>query len=879
MNDRMNKKIRTEKVNHQTADPKANASVFLFFPTAHFFKTILASSTNGTFAKPHKPTHSPSFAKEPFFAKPKRRIINYSNIVMSKTFKQIKTIPLLTFVVLFFNFFTTNAQTTTFYGTSKVQSDGYTGALYEVKIDRSKGFTYVKIQQVPTRNLKRMNSVTPSFNAKIKSGSYEAEYLGVLQNDGTIRRSSCSDNWGWDNVKTGESSYFTTYVFRGAIPPGLTNFSLEDAGSYSGCSGYKFSNYTLNNPDNHPKTGLSEYTLKQKVDEQNDGIVGIYEPFDKSGYKLGCIKDGGTYKLVYLSYGGTYMSWWKVGDVKATLRPSATTGVFKGDWYMSDKSINSDAYILFDGNTLKTVVAGEESGYLKMYPTGSGSISSGSQKSSGTGFAISSNGYIVTNYHVIENAKSIEVKGINGNFTRKLSAKIVVSDEKNDLAIIKIDDSRFTSLGTIPYIFRNGIADVGESIFVLGYPLTTTMGEEVKLTNGIISSRTGFKGDISLYQISAPVQPGNSGGPLFDKNGNLLGVINAKHSYAENAGYAIKVSYLISLMDLLPVTINQPPINSLNGKSLTEQVKVASNFTYLIIINDKDNQTSSSSSSSSSSNSSSPSISSSSSTQNSTSNSDQQAATYYKKAVELWEKQDFKGALEQITLSIEASPNYAGSYYFRAFVYLYGIRNFENAISDFTKSIRMEPDFEGAYFYRGMAYQNLEKNIEAIKDFSKVISLNKENTDAYFMRALVKSNLNDRQGAITDYDEIIKREKTAKPSIYKISTVYNNKAYCLVELGKPSDALPFVTRALELDKSEAYIWDTRGEAYFKLGEYEKCIKDMDKAISIEESDNSYYIRGLAKIKIGKTIDGCKDLSKAGELGKLEAYNEMQKYCK
>jgi S1-C subfamily serine protease len=506
---------------------------------------------------------------------------------MSKAFKQIKTIPLLTFVVLFFNFLTTNAQTTTFYGTSKVQSDGYTGALYEVKIDRSKGFTYVRIQQVPTRNMKRMNSVTPSFNTKIKSGSYEAEYLGVLQNDGTIRRSSCSDNWGWSNVKTGESSYIITYVFNGAIPPGLTNFSLIDAGSYSGCRGYGFSNYTLNNPDNHPKTGLSEYTLKQKVDEQNDGIVGIYEPFDKSDYKLGCIKDGETYKLVYLSYGGTYMSWWKVGDVKAVLRPSATTGVFKGDWYMANKSINSDAYIFFDGNTLKTIVAGEERGYLKMYPTGSGSISSGSPKSSGTGFAISSNGYIVTNYHVIENAKSIEVKGINGNFTGKLSAKVVVSDEKNDLAIIKIEDSRFTTLGTIPYNFRKGVADVGENIFVLGYPLTTTMGEEVKLTNGIVSSRTGFKGDISLYQISAPVQPGNSGGPLFDKNGNLLGVINAKHSYAENAGYAIKVSYLISLMDLLPVTINQPPVNSLNSKILTEQVKIASNFTYIIVVNDK----------------------------------------------------------------------------------------------------------------------------------------------------------------------------------------------------------------------------------------------------------------------------------------------------
>jgi len=113
------------------------------------------------------------------------------------------------------------------------------------------------------------------------------------------------------------------------------------------------------------------------------------------------------------------------------------------------------------------------------------------------------------------------------------------------------------------------------------------MGEEVKLTNGIVSSKTGYKGDISLYQISAPVQPGNSGGPLFDKNGNLLGVINAKHSYAENAGYAIKVNYLVSLMDLLPITINQPTSNTLNGKSLTEQVKIASNYTYIIVVNDK----------------------------------------------------------------------------------------------------------------------------------------------------------------------------------------------------------------------------------------------------------------------------------------------------
>jgi tetratricopeptide (TPR) repeat protein len=477
---------------------------------------------------------------------------------------------------------------------------------------------------------------------------------------------------------------------------------------------------------------------------------------------------------------------------------------------------------------------------------------------------ISSNGYIVTNHHVIDKAKSIEVKGVNGNFSRKLNAELVVSDEKNDLAIIKINDPLFTSLGSIPYTVRQGVADVGENVFVLGYPLTSSMGEEVKLTNGIVSSKTGFQGDISTYQISAPVQPGNSGGPLFDKNGNLIGVVNAKHTMAENAGYAIKFNYVKNLIELLPQTISFPQVNLLNGKALTDQVKIASNYTYLIVVNDNG-------ASFSSSNSNSP--------QKKSVTSDQNAAVYYKKAEELWKNEDPKGALEQMNLSIDASPNYSGSYHFRGFIYLYGIRNYEKAVEDFTKAIQMQPDFIGSYFYRGMSYHDLEKNIEAIKDFSKVISMDKENTDAYFMRALIKSSMNDRQGAISDYDEIIKREKSAKPTVYNMATVYNNKAYCLVELEKANEALPFVSKALELEKSLWYIWDTRGEIYFKLGQYNEAIKDMNKAIEIEEHDNSFYIRGLARLKLGQNEIGCKDLSKAGELGEAKAYEAMKQYCK
>jgi S1-C subfamily serine protease len=69
---------------------------------------------------------------------------------------------------------------------------------------------------------------------------------------------------------------------------------------------------------------------------------------------------------------------------------------------------------------------------------------------------------------------------------------------------------------------------VGSNVFALGYPMALSlMGEEVKFTDGKISSKTGFQGDITTYQISVPIQPGNSGGPLFDYDGNIVGITNA----------------------------------------------------------------------------------------------------------------------------------------------------------------------------------------------------------------------------------------------------------------------------------------------------------------------------------------------------------------
>lgn len=205
---------------------------------------------------------------------------------------------------------------------------------------------------------------------------------------------------------------------------------------------------------------------------------------------------------------------------------------------------------------------------------------------SGSGFALNQ-GHIVTNYHVVEEAKTILIKGIKGDFQTELRAKVVATDKVNDIAILKIDDERFKGFGTIPYKVKREMSDVGESVWALGYPMTDVMGEEVKFTDGKISSRTGIQGDMSVYQISVPIQPGNSGGALFDNNGNIVGItssgLNRETFNSENVNYAIKTSYLYNLIESTLTTSVLPQGTAMQGQPLTQKIKLAKNFVYIII--------------------------------------------------------------------------------------------------------------------------------------------------------------------------------------------------------------------------------------------------------------------------------------------------------
>lgn len=343
-----------------------------------------------------------------------------------------------------------------------------------------------------------------------------------------------------------------------------------------------------NNTTRKPDTEWTEEKLKEYWSENGaKDIEGIYEKVGTTlEYELAVLKENNEYKVIYLD--GAKGTSWNEGDIKATLQKTAQFGLFKANWFMLNKSFNNDVIITFKNATMSFL---SENGrdkdiYIKTYPTydETNNTTKSEWKSTGTGFFIDKKGYLVTNHHVVDEGKTFEISITKNGKTIEYNAEIVSIDKQNDLAILRINDAKFSALLNLNYNFDTKTQDVGSSVFVLGYPLIQIMGNEIKFTDGKISSKSGFQGDITTYQISVPIQPGNSGGPLFDEKGNLVGVTSSgvNRQLADNANYAIKTSYLKLLIDSIDEKLELPNSNGLENLPVTEQIKIISEYVVLI---------------------------------------------------------------------------------------------------------------------------------------------------------------------------------------------------------------------------------------------------------------------------------------------------------
>ena len=369
-----------------------------------------------------------------------------------------------------------------------------------------------------------------------------------------------------------------------SIPKEVSKINLIEKGGWK----WYGINITARNDVDVKRIATTEEDINKLIASSNNSNAGTYESLIPSesmpNYRLALIQTDECIFLIYIGcLDSESIGSWKCGEVKAILRPTVSNSIYKADWFMVDKTVSS-ALVTFDGATMKLRIGDNYSDdvFVKMSKgdqTNEANLYS--EKWTGTGFALKG-GYILTNYHVVKEAKDINIYGIDGDFNNGVKACVVGSDKSNDLALLKIVGNVPTSFNLIPYGFKSNIADVGENVYVLGYPLTATMGEEVKLTNGIISAKTGFEGDVSQYQISAPIQPGNSGGPLIDYNGDVIGVICAKHRGTENVSYAVKNSQVKNLIESVSDLDIINTENSLLGKSIKEQVKLVHKYVYII---------------------------------------------------------------------------------------------------------------------------------------------------------------------------------------------------------------------------------------------------------------------------------------------------------
>jgi len=218
-----------------------------------------------------------------------------------------------------------------------------------------------------------------------------------------------------------------------------------------------------------------------------------------------------------------------------------------------------------------SVAAGDE-------PDSAAGSNENSPDSSGTAFAISPDGLYLTNYHVVQGCSELRLNSVSASFLR--------FDEPDDLALVK---TTFRS-PTIAALRESTDGRAGETVIAVGFPYAGLLADQANVTTGTISATAGLGNDQRYLQITAPVQPGNSGGPLLDMNGLVVGIVAAKldaikiaaatGDIPENVNFSIKASVIRSFLDSSQVATSAAPEQK--KLDVADIAAAARKFTYLV---------------------------------------------------------------------------------------------------------------------------------------------------------------------------------------------------------------------------------------------------------------------------------------------------------
>jgi TPR repeat protein len=217
--------------------------------------------------------------------------------------------------------------------------------------------------------------------------------------------------------------------------------------------------------------------------------------------------------------------------------------------------------------------------------TNNTSAETSSPKSSGSGTIVTAQGHVLTAAHVVSGATRITAITAKGT----MAAKVLRIDESNDIAVLKIDGGPFVPVPIAP----SRRARLGQTVATIGFPNVEIQGFSPKVTRGEISSQNGAGDDPRSWQVSVPVQPGNSGGPLLDESGNLIGIVVSKlgikaamatGDMPQNVNYAVKSAYALALLEPY-LDSNAPEPNQPNQKqTFADMISNAQQSVVLVLV-------------------------------------------------------------------------------------------------------------------------------------------------------------------------------------------------------------------------------------------------------------------------------------------------------
>ncbi len=506
----------------------------------------------------------------------------------------------------------------------------------------------------------------------------------------------------------------------------------------------------------------------------------------------------------------------------------------------------------------------------------------------GTGFLVGKLPVVVTNYHIAAGAKQIKMTFRDG---RTAKGKVLRLDRHNDLALIGFDKppearARFK-------LAHSDAVKPGQEVYVMGYPVPGDLGSRLSITKGIIASTVGADEDNRHFRVTAQTNPGNSGGPLLDAKGRVIGVIFAgmdpvrffslHGNVPEGTNFAVKSSLLLSMLaDFEEDAPQDADLPDLTGDKIFVTYGDA---VVLIEASDKPEKSEKAEGREQ------PSSEREFGRQHKGAEviaDTREAIGWARKARDNVAKGNWAEAIRTASAAIALHAGLSGPYADRCFAY-YKRTLYDDAASDCDKAVELDPHNDLAYSYRALAYCEKGFVDQALIDANRAIELSPKNMSHYNNRGVVFERRGATDKAKADYEdacrgsvEIACKNFTrlagfSPAEIPRMVKDLLDESLLCFKNGQMDRVIDITSKAIKLDPKNDIAYANRGGAYANKGLLLQAIDDCNTAIRINpDCGLAFNNKGFAHEQLGQTAEALLSYEISCNLGvKLGCKNQSR----